>query len=465
MNIPIVDSKDLANSWKIAGDKMGNYRTRGLPFRYLYIGSFSQALSEYFVRVYSNPGDIILDPFSGRGTIAMQALYHERNVICNDLSTYSNVLCHSILYVPYMKDVLDYIDDLEKYMNKNYNEISVEYFGKGEDNDIAKLYHPETFGKILRLRNLLNSKQFLLGKGIGKFDAKYEHEIIMFIRASITQLILASSLSFNGLKVRGTDNTSVKGLLRYYDFLKERPQDVNIFDNIKLYIEKMNIDSLGLRDKFSKFNRRLITCDAKILDIPDKSVDGVITSPPYFKVLSYGKSNWARLWILDNIGDPLIKNILPKIKESDSSEIYGKLYDKTTDHTLSTRDNAIQYSNFTGFYLKEIYRVLKDDAFAIIIVGDYGSKKKMEAWRLVKDRAEIFGFKTEMVIMDKLNVDTKSSSQFNINEGGGKNDYDVCIVLYKGNYKIKNNPEDIDFRWNQKFADRGQKTIEDAWGV
>ncbi len=464
MNIPIVDSKDLANSWKIAGDKMGNYRTRGLPFRYLYIGSFSQALAEYFVRVYSNPGDIILDPFSGRGTVAMQALYHERNVICNDLSTYSNVLCHSILYVPYMKDVLDYIDDLEKYMNKNYNEISIEYFGKGEDNDIAKLYHPTTFDKILRLRNLLNSKQFLLGKGIGKFGAEYEHEIIMFIRASITQLILASSLSFNGLKVRGTDNTSVKGLLRYYDALKERPQDVNIFDNIKLYVAKMNIDSLGLRYKFSKLNRRLITCDAKILGIPDKSVDGVITSPPYFKVLSYGKSNWARLWTLDNIGDPLIKNILPKIKESDSSEIYGKLYDKTTDRTLSTRDNAIQYSNFTGFYLKEIYRVLKDDAFAIIIVGDYGSKKKMEAWRLVKDRAEIFGFKTEMVIMDKLNVDTKSSSQFNIQEGGGKNDYDVCIVLYKGNYKMKNNPGDIDFRWNQKFADRGQKTIEELWG-
>lgn len=201
-----------------------------------------------------------------------------------------------------------------------------------------------------------------------------------------------------------------------------------------------------------------------MLDIPDKSVDGIITSPPYFKVLAYGKSNWARLWSLDNIGDPLIKSkISPKIKKSDTSEIYGKLYDKVTDHTMSTKDNAVQYSNFTGFYLKELYRVLKDDAFAVIIVGDYGSKKKIEAWRLVSDRAEIFGFKTKMVIMDELNKDLKSSSQFNTKQGGGKNDYDVCIVLFKGNYKMKNNPENIDFRWGSKYVDNMQLNIEDAW--
>lgn len=465
MSIPKIDSRSLPNSWKIPNDKTGNYRTRGLPFRYLYIGSFSQALAEYFIRVYSNPGDVILDPFSGRGTVAMQALYHQRHVVCNDLSVYSNVLCHSILYVPYMKDVMDYINELENYININYDRISTEYYGKGEDADIAKLYHSKTFDKIIRLINLLNSKKFLFGHGIKKFDAEYEHEITMFIRASITQLILGSSLSFNGLKVRGTDNTSIKGLLRYYDVMKETPKNIDIFDNVRLYIEKMNLDSLELKSKFAKFNRQLISCDAKRLAIPDRSIDGVITSPPYFKVLSYGKSNWARFWTLDNVGDPLVKSdVSPDINDSNSSEIYGKLYDKTTDNTLSTLDNPRNYSTFTGQYLHELYRVLKDDAFAIIIVGDYGSKKKIEAWQLVKDRAEIFGFKPQMVIMDKLNVDTKSSSQFNINEGGGKNDYDVCIVLYKGKYRMKNDPEHVDFMWSKKFADKNQKNIEDAWG-
>ena len=69
-----------------------------------------------------------------------------------------------------------------------------------------------------------------------------------------------------------------------------------------------------------------------------------------------------------------------------------------------------------------------------------------------------------MVIMDELNKQTKSSTQFQAKHEGGKNDFDVCVVLYKGNYEQKNNPEDIDFRWKQKFTDKSQLDIESAWG-
>ena len=472
MVIKIVDSRDLVNGWRIVDDKLGNFRTRGLPFRYSYVGSFAQSLSEYFVRVYSNPGDTILDPFSGRGSVAMQSLFHGRNAVCNDLSAYSNVLTHSVLWIPHLEDTIEYIEELRKYVEDDTNKIDMSYIGKGKgiDEDISALYHPKTFSYIIKLRNTLNNPKFLMGHGFGKYDPECEHEIVMFIRACMTQLILGSSLSFNGLKIRGSDNTSVKSLLKYYGIIGEKPKDVDIFNNLKLYTAKMNIDNLRLKDKFDKLDRKLIACDAKRLDLPDKSVDGVITSPPYFHVLCYGKSNWTRLWVLDNIGDPLVKSkVIAKMKNSDSlnisSDQYGKMYDKVTDSTASTLDNPMSYSNFTGVYLKELYRVLKDDAFAIIVVGNYGNKKKIEAWRIVSDRATIFGFKPEMIIMDELNASTKSSSQFNAKQGGGKNNYDVVIVLYKGNYKMKNNPEDIDFRWSTKYTDPNQKNIEDAWKV
>ena len=464
MAIKIIDSRDLCNSWHVA-DKLGNVRTRGLPFRYSYVGSFAQSLAEYFIRVYSNPGDTIFDPFSGRGSVAMQSLFHGRNAVCNDLSVYSNVLTHSVLWVPHLDDIIDYIEELRNYI-KNDESIDTSYVGKDNKEDINALYHPSTFNNIVKLKNVLNNRKFLMGHGFGKYDPEYEHEIVMFIRACTTQLILGSSLSFNGLKIRGSDNTGVKSLLKYYGIMGEKPKNVDIFDNLKLYVEKMNIGNLRLKDKFDKLDRKLIACDAKNLNLPDKCVDGVITSPPYFHVLCYGKSNWTRLWMLDNIGDPLVKSkILTRIKNSDSSDMYGKMYDKVTDSTASTLDNPMSYSNFTGVYLKELYRVLKDDSFAIIVVGDYGNKKKIDAYRLVIDRATIFGFKPEMVIMDELNASTKSSSQFNAKQGGGKNNYDVCIVLYKGNYVMKNNAENIDFRWSTKYTDPHQKNIEDAWKV
>ena len=494
MVIPIVNSRSLPNTWRILDDKVGGYRERGLPFRYPYVGSFSQSLAEWFVRVYSNPGDTIFEPFSGRGTTAMQALWNDRNIICNDLSAYSNVLCHSILFPPYARDTIEYLKILEEYINSDSCKISTNYAGKGSADDAAKLYNERTFDQIIKLRNLLNYKSVLLGRGYDnrQLDAKafitdinkdapegsksiiekqreYDHEIVMFLRMVMSQLMLNSSeeTSFNGIKTRGTDNTNMRALLRFYDSINESPKKVDIFENMKHYIEKMGLDSLGIRDKFYKLNRKLISCDARKLDLPDKCADMVLTSPPYYANLNYGMANWLRIWCVGGTGDPLVGGHINVdiMEKQNNSEIYGKTYDKITDHAGGTVDNPMSYSSFTGQYLREINRVLKDDGVAIIVVGDYGNKKKIQAWKVVADRAEIFGLKTQLVIMDELNKAVKSSTQLQAKHKGGKNDFDVCVVLTKGKYQRKNDPENIDFRWTRRFVDNKQRSIDDAWGV
>lgn len=482
MTIPIVNSRDLVNTWRILDDKLGNYRDRGLPFKIPYVGAFSQSVVEWFIKVYSDKDDVVFDIFSGRGTTAMQSLYNGRNMITNDLSPYSNVLCHSIMFVPYMRDVLIFIKNLEEYVNSDNCRISKEYAGKGSTDDAAKLYHENTFDQIIKLRNILNSRDVLLGFGDDLFKGihlnsessikevyTYRHEVVMFTRMVMSQLMLHSShdMSFNGIKTRGTDNTYIKGILRYYESLCESPKRVNIFENMRHYVDKMGLDELGVRNKFIKLDRKMLSCDARKLDLPDKCVDMIVTSPPYFAVLNYGMANWLRIWSISGIGDPLIGNHMniDVMERQKNSEVYGKAYDKITDKTGGTVDNPQSYSNFTGWYLKELYRILKDDAVAIIVVGDYGNKKKVDAWRLVTDRAVVFGFKPDIIIMDELNKQTKSSTQFQAKHDGGKNDYDICVVLFKGRYQRKNKPEDIDFQWSQTFADSKQLSIESAWGV
>jgi len=480
MAILTVNSRDLPNTWRLLDDKIGGFRNRGLPFRFPYVGAFSQALAEWFIRVYSNPGDTIFEPFAGRGTSMMQALWSDRNVIANDLSPYSNVLCHSVMWTPYMKDVLEYLNILESYVTGPNCKISVDYAGKGTTDDIAKIYDSNTFSEMIKLRNILNNHDVLLGRGYDLFgdidlqkddslkkSYEYRHEIVMFCRMVLSQIILHNSenISLNGVKTRSSDNTNIRSLLKYYDKIGEYPRYINVFDSMRQYIAKMDLDSIGIRDKFLGLNKTLISCDARKLDLPDKCVDFIITSPPYFDILNYGMANWLRLWLVNNIGDPLVKSRVPSnIEIAKTSEIHGKIYDKVTDSTGGTVANPMSYSAFTGQYLRELYRILKDDACAVIVVGDYGNKRKIDAWRLVADRASIFGFSTKMVIMDELNKSTKSSSQFQSKFDGGKNDYDVAVVLYKGNYEMKNNPEDIDFRWRSKFVDDKQKDIESAWG-
>ena len=53
---------------------------------------FPPALPHYFIRKFTTPNDIILDPFSGRGTTALEAIAQGRIGIGNDLNDLAYVL-------------------------------------------------------------------------------------------------------------------------------------------------------------------------------------------------------------------------------------------------------------------------------------------------------------------------------------------------------------------------------------
>src|SRR4029079_6000221 len=57
-----------------------------------YLASFPAALSHAFVGRYSRRGDVVLDPFSGRGTTPLQACAEGRIGIGNDLNPFAHLL-------------------------------------------------------------------------------------------------------------------------------------------------------------------------------------------------------------------------------------------------------------------------------------------------------------------------------------------------------------------------------------
>ena len=54
---------------------------------YRYPARMSPYLARALVLELTKPGDIILDPFCGGGTTAVEALYHGRRVVCCDLNS------------------------------------------------------------------------------------------------------------------------------------------------------------------------------------------------------------------------------------------------------------------------------------------------------------------------------------------------------------------------------------------
>ena len=60
-----------------------------------YLASFPAALAHAFIARYSRPGDVVLDPFSGRGTVPLQAAAEGRIGVGNDLNPFAHLLTAS----------------------------------------------------------------------------------------------------------------------------------------------------------------------------------------------------------------------------------------------------------------------------------------------------------------------------------------------------------------------------------
>src|SRR5215213_10505460 len=57
-----------------------------------YLASFPAAVAHAFIARYSRPGDVVLDPFSGRGTTPLQACAEGRIGGGNDLNPLAHLL-------------------------------------------------------------------------------------------------------------------------------------------------------------------------------------------------------------------------------------------------------------------------------------------------------------------------------------------------------------------------------------
>src|SRR4051812_40582266 len=70
-----------------------------------YRACFKPQLPAYFIERLSAEGDLVYDPFSGRGTTAVEAALRGRRVAANDINPLSAILARPRLEVPHVSEV------------------------------------------------------------------------------------------------------------------------------------------------------------------------------------------------------------------------------------------------------------------------------------------------------------------------------------------------------------------------
>jgi len=323
--IPTVRTSELSPSWRSAPKRWGNSLHTLSP----YIGGFPPALPAYFIRRFSEPGDVVYDPFSGGGTTPLEAALHNRVGWASDAFEYATMLtrakCEPLAtpeFTAYLDEKLaaaEEIDTPVEQLVAGHEELSLE--------DLLIFYSEYTLGKLARLREVLRDD---------------DSRKATYLKTIVCGILHGPSEMFLSLSTRDTFSGSIDYVEEYAeDHDLERPtRDIRPSALRKQELVTKDIDALP-----DTCETRVKQTDARDTSFPANSVDLVVTSPPYMRVLDYSWNNWLRLWWLG--------------------------VDRSTEReelTLTSDETA--YRTFVADTLQELERLLTDDGYIVIVVGD-----------------------------------------------------------------------------------------------
>lgn len=236
-----------------------------------YIGKIKSSMAASLVDQFTMEGDVVYDPFSGSGTVALEAWSRRREVIANDLSEYAYLLTKAKLFPTRSLELaLDRVDAASKEAVLLADTIDL----RKVPSWVRHFFHPRTLRETLAWVTVLKRRKdcFLLAALLG---------ILHHQRPGF--LSYPSSHTVPYLRIKKFPPSQYPELYEYRS-LRDRLEA-----KIRRAFRRMpqldfNID------------RACVRADAGALRIGP--VDAIITSPPYMRLLDYGRDNRLRLWFL-----------------------------------------------------------------------------------------------------------------------------------------------------------------------
>lgn len=237
-----------------------------------YIGKIKSSMAASLVAQFTREGEVVYDPFSGSGTVALEAWLAHRRVIANDLSPYAALLSKAKLF-PYASTEKAFAD-IEQAANevrRTSNQIDLRSVPKW----VRQFFHPETLRETLAWVRVLKRqrKDFLLSCLLG---------ILHHQRPGF--LSYPSSHTVPYLRLKNFPRYQFPKLYAYR----------SVRDRLEAKVKRALKRTPALDFSLS---RRCYSKDAASFT-PAEQVDVIITSPPYMRQLDYGRDNRLRLWFL-----------------------------------------------------------------------------------------------------------------------------------------------------------------------
>jgi hypothetical protein len=361
---------------------------------------FPPAIPRVFVEWLTTAGDIVWDPFSGRGTTAFEACLAGRVGIGSDANPLAALLTAAKVDPPSAAD-------LKKRVATLSSKQRAVPAGAVPD-EVRMLFHPKTLAELLWLRS----------------ELKPHTRVDRYLLAVLAGALHANANSDGiprGLTVAmpNTFSMSPGYVRRYIDKhgLVAPRKDVLAFLEDRL--ETMSPPRLAPRGH---------AWQGSVLDGPQwaNSVDKarlIFTSPPYLHVILYGKYNWVRLWLLGHER-------------------------RAIDETLFHSSSLPRYLEFMTAAVASMRAGLRDDGYLCLVIGDV--RRDDETLNLAQAVADTCfegtDLKVSAVLEDKIPTQHKVSRIWGPGRGRATKT-DRVLIATGPNARLPMVPTSKDFNW------------------
>ena len=283
-----------------------------------YVGKMKSGMARVLIEEFTRKGEVVLDPFSGSGVVPYEALLAGRHAIANDLNPYAYTLTRGKLFAPstQAEAVARTLRALQEAAEEPVRLDEVPHW-------VTSFFHPKTLEETLALCRVLRRKRehFLLSCLLG---------ILHHVRPGFLSYPASHLVPY--LRKKKYPPEVFPDMYRY------RPVRPRLLAKIARAYRRFERPDSELR-------RIVLRENAISLPLPGESVDAIISSPPYFGALDYGRDNRLRLWFL-------------------GIENYRTIEEKLTSNE---RVYVPQMMRAVG----EMLRLLKPGKCAVLVLGDY----------------------------------------------------------------------------------------------
>ena len=269
-----------------------------------YIGKPKSSIAKDLILNYSRPGELIVDPFAGSGTVLLEAVRLGRRALGVDISPYAALLSRAKLSAP---------NTLDEALNQAKERLAVASLRPQPDNQVIppwvkSFFHPDTLSEAINFADECQEQKddFLLACMLG---------ILHHQRPGF--LSYPSSHLTPYLRDKKFPKDQFPHLYQY------RALEPRLLAKVERAYKRKEFHVAG--DQYSfVLNNALETI------FPDE-VGCFITSPPYMNALDYGRDNRLRLWFIDKQGSEQIDR-----SQSQQREGFQELMEKFSQQAVNS---------------------------------------------------------------------------------------------------------------------------------